>query len=166
MKTLKTKSGIAFYINDEDYPRVAQFRWYADDRGYIKRNQYDPKTGVGHPVYLHRYITGEPKGVEVDHINGNRQDNQRHNLRLCSHAENARNKSLRRGRRLKGAYPIPASKRWTARIRVEGKLLHLGCFDSELHACIAYDQAALHYYGEFSRLNFPKDGGERTTHQP
>jgi hypothetical protein len=102
---------------------------------------------------MHRLLLNPPEGVEVDHINGNTLDNRRANLRICTHAENSRN---RRGRSnsksgVKGVTPYPGG--WRATINVNGKNVHLGCFTNIDDAAEAYDEAATRYYGEFARTN-------------
>ena len=76
--------------------------------------------------------TGAWPEHDIDHTNGDRSDNRISNLRQVSHAENNRNaktyKSNTSG--LTGVAQIRNSKRWRARIRVNGNLLHLGYFDS------------------------------------
>ena len=44
--------------------------------------------------------------------------------------------------------------KWTAQIKVDGKHIHLGYFQSEKEAAKAYDKAALKYFGEFANPNF------------
>lgn len=94
-----------------------------------------------------------PKNKIVDHINGNRSDNRKSNLRLCVTRQNicnsrqySNNKSGYRGVRKR-------DKRWCAEISVKGKVLHLGSFDKKIDAARAYNRHALEYHGEFARLN-------------
>lgn len=80
----------------------------------------------------------------LDHVDGNGLNNQRSNLRVCTHTENARNRRLNKRATpsgLKGVYRR-ATGGWQARIRTAGKFLHLGDFDSKLEAAMAHDRAA------------------------
>ncbi len=110
-------------------------------------------------VYMHWAIIGKPpKGGLTDHINGNSLDNQKTNLRTCTHAENMRNRRSDQGSRshYKGVCWHNQNNKWVVRIAVNRKQIYLGCFISELDAAKAYDAAARAHHGEFARLNFPE----------
>lgn len=106
---------------------------------------------------FHREFMGARKGQIVDHINGNRLDNRRVNLRFCTNAENVRNsKKYNAGANpYKGTNYLKARDQWRALIRVDGKQIFLGSFNNATEAAMAYDKAAGEYFGEFARLNFP-----------
>lgn len=89
----------------------------------------------------------------IDHINGDPSDNRLVNLRNCSQAENARNVRVHRDTAsgLKGAYRD--KNKWTSRIFVNGKNVHLGTFPSPERAAAAYDAAARKLHGAFARTN-------------
>ena len=105
--------------------------------------------------YLHRLVMDAPKKVQVDHIDGNKLDCRRTNLRLCTHAGNMRNCRMRKnntsGR--KGVSWHRKSGKWQAQIRVNGKLIHIGLFEFPDEAATAYDQAAMKLHGEFALTN-------------
>jgi hypothetical protein len=107
---------------------------------------------------MHRLILNPPAGFVTDHINGNRLDNRRINLRIATHRQNCQNQ---RPKGLHSQY-IGVTKirqgkweRWMAQIRHDGIRIHLGYFTDEIEAARAYDQAALAHHGEFASLNFP-----------
>lgn len=104
---------------------------------------------------MHRVLLGAPAGVDVDHIDGNRLNNTIGNLRLCERRQNLMNSRKRTATtsKFKGVYWLAANRKWRAKINVEGKSKHLGCFAAEEDAARAYDQAALIYFGEFARIN-------------
>lgn len=110
---------------------------------------------------MHRAITNAPKGMDVDHINGNTRDNRRENLRVCTHAQNlAAGRPAKRANsksKYNGVGWNKSANQWMARIRINGKLTYLGCFKDETAAARAYDKAAREHFGEFARLNFPTE---------
>lgn len=91
----------------------------------------------------------------VDHINGDKLDNRAVNLRPCTNAENLRNGLSRGGSsRFKGVCFHKQNKNWISSITLNGKTTHLGSFESEVDAAIAYDKAAKEMHGKFARTNF------------
>lgn len=92
----------------------------------------------------------------VDHINGNGLDNRRCNLRVCSHGENMRNRTMNRNNRsgYKGVYfdPDKNGRPWRAQIRANGRKHSLGRFDTAEQAYEAYQKAAERLHGEFARV--------------
>ncbi len=103
-------------------------------------------------ILLHRYIMNAPVGVTVDHINGNRLDNRRANLRLCSQAENNRNKGKFKNNKsgYKGVSWNAQNSKWVAQIQLNGKKTHLGYFSNPAEAHEAYVTASLEQHAEYS----------------
>ena len=93
-----------------------------------------------------------PKGMSVDHINGNKLDNRKSNLRICTHAENLRNlkKAKNNTSGFKGVSWYSKSKKWRAVITFGGKYHHLGLFVKKQDAIDAYNQKAKEYFGQFA----------------
>lgn len=139
-------------LDDEDYDRIAAFRWHRRADGYAIRYAAATTTRIR----MHREVLGVPRSAIVDHANGNPLDNRRGNLRICTPSENAWNSRAIAGQRVKGVQPI--NSQWRARIRIEGRLTHLGMFATEVEAALAYDAAARRYFGEFACVNFPLAG--------
>ncbi len=105
---------------------------------------------------MHRMIMGEPKGMFVDHIDGNSQNNRRSNLRICTPAQNLQNQRPKGGTsRYKGVYFHKKDNKWMAKIGFNGKNTYLGLFEDEILAARAYDKKAKELFGEFAYLNFP-----------
>lgn len=113
-------------------------------------------------VPMHRFIMGNPEGMQVDHANGGTLDNRRANLRVCTHTENAQNARKMKNRettsRYKGVYWNSVCKKWQAYIGADHKSTYLGVFRSEEAAARAYNRAALERFGEFASLNEVEDG--------
>lgn len=82
-----------------------------------------------------------PHGMQIDHINGIRDDNRLCNLRLVTQRENDQNR-----RRARGYSWNKGSSKWEAYIRVDGVLLHLGLFTTEAAARAAYLKAKARYH--------------------
>lgn len=103
---------------------------------------------------MHALITGWPR---VDHRDGNGLNNQRTNLRQATALQNMwnRRKTAAAASRYKGVTWYRPTKRWTAAIRVGGRVRYLGYFRDEQAAARAYDTAAREVHGEFACLNFP-----------
>lgn len=104
---------------------------------------------------MHHHILPQREGFVVDHINRNRLDNRRENLRYASAEESMRNRGRFRNNTsgYKGVHWNKASQNWLASIRAGGKQLHLGCFLTPLDAAIAYNNAAVKLHEEFASLN-------------
>jgi hypothetical protein len=109
---------------------------------------------------MHRVVL-ERAGVDldgkvVDHINGNALDNRRSNLRAASKAENSwnskRKKQCRSG--FKGVRWHIEGRKWQARIKVNGREIHGGLFNTPEEAAHAYDQIAVKYFGAYAKTNF------------
>lgn len=102
------------------------------------------------------YVYGElpPKGVDIDHINGDRTDNRICNLRLASRSQNMANVGLKgtNSSGFKGVSWHKKSQRWRARIKVDYREIYLGSFDSPEEAHAAYAEAVKRYFGAFGRV--------------
>lgn len=108
---------------------------------------------------MHRLLTNAPKGSQVDHINGDKLDNRKINLRVCTHSQNQINRGKQKNNTsgFKGVYPQKQSKKYRAKISVNGKEYHLGYFDCPIEAAKAYNAATLNYHEEFAKLNIIPD---------
>ncbi|MHC4546375.1 MAG: HNH endonuclease [Planctomycetota bacterium] len=97
-----------------------------------------------------------PKGVLVDYINHNGLDNRKSNLWLCTNAQNCYNQRANANgtSKYKGVNWHKCSRKWSARIRCDGKFYNLGDFEDEMEAAMTYDKKVKELFGEFACLNF------------
>jgi hypothetical protein len=136
-------------VDDKDYDMLVALgmRWCVSD-GYAFNR------ALGR---MHRFLLEAPAGVMVDHRNGDRLDNRRENLRLCTNSQNQANRKVVRGvSNFKG---VTWQKRthgggyWKAQIVVNGVIIGLGSHRTDLDAAIAYNAGATKYFGEFAHIN-------------
>jgi len=109
----------------------------------------------GRTEYMHRVITSAPTGMFVDHINGNPLDNRRSNLRVCTNAENLRNRGKTRANTsgYKGVWFNKIANFWYAALTVDGCVKNLGNYSTAEAAALAYNKAVKKYHGNFAKLN-------------
>lgn len=156
MKKIPLPHGLFAIVDDDDYQELSKYKWHFND-GYAQRTVTRRKNGikVNKTIRMHRQILNAPPEKQVDHINRNRLDNRKANLRLCSGYENARNHGLRKDNTsgYVGVTYEKNNKKWVAKIRYRGERKHIGSFDCIHDAAKAYNEAALKYHGEYAFLN-------------
>ncbi len=156
VKTIKLgrKQDKETIVSDCDFEWLSQWKWTTFD-GYAMRRVGNSRKSGSKVVWMHREITECPQGLKVDHADRNRLNNQRHNLRVCTHAENCANTPKRQS--VDGFRGIQLVKgRYQARIGFERKVRYLGSFATAIEAATCYDDAAKELHGEFAILNFPQ----------
>jgi hypothetical protein len=142
----KTHGTHIFGLDDADWPLVSQYHW-----NIIKNKDHNAYYAHGYKkgirrrdqkrIKLHQLIMGL-NGPEVDHINRDGRDNYRENLRHIIHAGNMRNIIKPRKYNLPRGVELSSSSRYRARIRINGKITHLGMFDTIEAASTVYEAAA------------------------
>ena len=155
MKYIKLTHGKITLVDDENFEKLNKFNWQAYWGGW---NWYAVRTvmiyGKRTTIRMHREIMNAPEGIPVDHRNGNGLFNYKENLRLCTIQQNSCNrKQPHRQNKLnvKGVHLREDLKKFIAQIQVNGKKIHLGCFNALGDADNAYRQAEEKYFGEFAR---------------
>jgi len=144
-------NNFSFIVDTEDLPKVHGVLW-SSNKGYV----YNKKKGRLHKILM----PTSGKGEYVDHVDGNRQNNRKDNLRVCSHIENSRN--IHHNRRntsgYKGVWWDKRHKKWRAGIGYNGKNIKLGYFVSKEEAAKAYNHAATKFFGQYACLNNITEG--------
>lgn len=157
MIEIKLPRGLSTLVDSEDYERLMPYKWSANPADQRRENWYVATSVKGKKLYMHRFILGAPKGMLVDHWNGNGLDNRRENIRLCTRSQNCVNRRFgySPASGFRGVYLIPGGASYMARIWTGGKSTQLGYFATAAEAARAYDVAAFDRFGEFAVLNFP-----------
>lgn len=137
MKVVKISQNKQAIVDDEDFARVINWRWSHHHTGYVVRGK--PQ------ISLHRFIMGAKKGQYVDHVNGDRLDNRKENLRFCTRKQNQWNTRSYDGIHWRGD-----REAWIVRMRVDGRMKYIGYFKEKKDAEEARRQASLKYHGRFS----------------
>lgn len=157
-KEVALSKGKVAIVDDEDFDRVSEYRWFY--RGLHGRSsvEYAIRTfyrdGKHRTVYLHRFILDAPHGVEVDHIDRNGLNNRRSNIRLATRSLNEANKDHPLGKSgFRGVHPMRS--KWRGQIMVNQVTYRSTYFSDPVDAARWYDEQARKHFGEFARLNFP-----------
>lgn len=162
MREILLTQGKIALVDDEDFDRVNQYKWYAqkhpaNGRWYARRNE--SIAGTRTSLQMHRVIMGLEYGDprQVDHKDReNTLDNRRQNLRVTL-GQNPQNQGLHKDNTsgFKGVTWSKHAKRWQSQIRANDKEIFLGRFpaDAPELAAMAYDEAALSRFGEFAVTN-------------
>lgn len=141
-----------YAIIDVEYlETINKYNWFFH-HGYAVRRTGDQM------IQMHRVINKTQDGLLTDHINQDRSDNRKANLRSCNHAQNIRNGKPRGGSSFyHGVYWNKEKKAWQVSIRNNcGKKIYLGRFASEHAAALKYNDSALLFHGEYAKLNAVK----------
>lgn len=149
-KQINLTRGKYAIVDDADFAYLSQWKWYCTSTGYAARKE--PR---GHNLYMHRLLANSPKGLETDHINGNKLDNRRSNLRPCTHSQNKGNEGLRSTNTsgYKGVTWHKQRQKWNAHITHNRKNHSLGLYATPEEASIAYNKEALKIFGNFAKPN-------------
>lgn len=126
---IHTVRGDVILVSDSDFERVKQHCWSVDSKGYANAGG----KRLGGTVRLHRFIMGNTKGLHVDHINRNKLDNRRDNLRLVTNQQNHFNLSLAKNNKsgCTGVYYNKQCRKWCCQICHNGRCVHSELFDKK-----------------------------------
>jgi hypothetical protein len=144
-------NGVSFIVDKLDYEGVSKKPWYISAQGYVTTDI------EGKSAKLHNFLLLPVEGEVIDHINRNKLDNRRKNLRKCTKQQNCFNQSLRYTN-TSGFKGVTLDKRrntYYSRITYDGRTYHLGTFKAYqiIDAAKAYNQKAIELFGEYAFLN-------------
>lgn len=155
MKEIKLKHGETVLVDEEDFEELNKYKWCLNSGGYATR------MNDGHTsILMHRFINKTPKGLETDHINGNKLDNRRANLRSVTHSQNQIHSRLPKTNTsgFKGIVWDKKNKKWQVQIKLNQKNIYLGRYSDVELAKVARKEGEKLYFGkviqEFKVENF------------
>ena len=146
-------------VDDEDFEKVGHLKWHefkSKNRSKIYAKRNFRVNGVSKSELMHRVILGitDPK-ILIDHKNGDGLDNQKHNIRVCTNAQNTRNRDKIKTN-VSGYKGVSYNKKlscWECKIGVDNKTVNLGLYRTAVEAAIAYNEGATKYHRQYARPN-------------
>lgn len=103
MKKIPLSSGKKALVDDDDYEALIKHSWWFDGRYAVREKRYGPrKRNKKRKYYMHRVVMDCPKSMMVDHINGNKLDNRKENLMVCTQVENQQNRKRQQSNNTSG----------------------------------------------------------------
>ena len=148
MREIQLSRGNVAIVDNEDYEWLNRWKWYYS-AGYIIRPENNTT------IYMHRLVMGMLPGLmECDHINGNRADNRKSNLRICNRNQNTWNSPshVNSTSKCRGVH-CASNGKWHVKIQKDGKRYWCGQYSTEEEAIKVRNKKALELYGEYARLN-------------
>ena len=139
---IANRNNLIIQIDYEDIPAIKDSCFYEGAKKYIM---------LGHNTRLSRKIMNCPKDMVVDHINGDKRDNRKCNLRICTGPQNSYNRKVNSNSTsgYRGVTWHEKTKKWRASIYFNKKHISLGLFKDKVDAAKAYDNKAVELYGEY-----------------
>jgi hypothetical protein len=157
-KLIPLTQGQFAIVDNQDYDWLNQWKWHAQKGKttyYATRVDYSNGKKNRKLIFMHKVILGIGPEITGDHIDRNGLNNRRSNLRKATHSQNMCNRISFKASssKYKGVGIHKSTNKWAAYIRKNNVQKHLGLFDTEEEAAIAYNEAALTLHGEFALLN-------------
>lgn len=150
-KKIKLTHGKYALVDYEDFEYLNQWKWHLNDSGYAVRSEY-MRLGLNKytskNIRMHRLINNTPDGLSTDHINQNKLDNRKKNLRSVNKSVNAINSKIKNTNKswVTGVYWDKFTKKWRAEIKLNYKKITLGRFADIKDAIIARRKGELKYH--------------------
>lgn len=156
MKEIILKNGEICHVDDDWFIYLNQWNWKLSKKdGYAVRNGRKSDGDMWNKkIWMHRVINGTPKNKITDHINGNKLDNRKENLRTVDGKQNMYNKKPVKGSSsvYKGVFRLPDGK-FEVSIKINSKSVYIGKYSNEEAAANAYNLKAKELFGEYAWLN-------------
>lgn len=135
-------------VDEEDHEKLLAYKWHLSNGYAIKSQNYTT-------ISMHKFMLGEIPGKEIDHINGNKLDNRKSNLRFCTRRQNQYNAKPKNTNKsgFKGISWDSTHKKWRAALSVAGRCKFIGNFVDKMEAVKAYNKAVKIYHKEYAWLN-------------
>jgi hypothetical protein len=160
MKLIKLTQGKFAQVDDEDYKFLNQFKWdcrFIGNTYYTVTLLWDPVLNKGIKVYMHRLIMKFPTKLVIDHIDHNGLNNQKSNLRICTHRQNMLNSAKRKSGKTSKYIGVYIDKRGyiIGCVSMNNKTKYIGKFETEEDAARARDREVIKDPdGRYCILNF------------
>ena len=133
----------------EDWEKLKYYRWYKNMYGYAESNDENHKK-----IKMHKVIIGNVGNMIIDHINRNKLDNRKCNLRVVTKKANGLNRDLRKENTSGYAGVSEVDTGWKATITENGKNINIGIFSTKKRAIKARREAEKRIYGIYSNNNY------------
>jgi len=158
-KYIELVNGGRARVDASDYDSLTKHRWFKDTGGYAHRQGWNgPRDDSANHwvIWMHREVNGTPEGLYTDHINEDKLDNRRCNLRTVDKSRNSTNrpksKRAKVSSKLKGVSFHKATGLWRARITNRGKH-HTTYHQTEMQAALDYNRMARELFGDYAAGN-------------
>ena len=137
-------------IDIDDIDIVKSRKWTVNADGYVFTYEYDNNNKI-HRKTMHRILMNPKDNELVDHINLNKKDNRRSNLRIVNGSQNEMNKTFRSNNTSgkTGVWYDKKSNKWVAEIMIHKKKIYLGIFVDFNDAVKERRNAEIRYFGEY-----------------
>lgn len=147
----KRGAGKFALVDDEDYEELNKFRWYYNQHGYVTRVSLvrEGRRDKKH-IQIHRVIMKTPRGMDTDHRDGDKLNNQKINLRICNRMQNSRNSKIQLNNKSGFTGVHNHCGKWQANITINKKRIVLGSYRNIEDAIIKRREAVLKYFGEYA----------------
>jgi hypothetical protein len=153
MKEIPLTKGRMAIVDDQDFEWLSTYKWYFNSQKGYAATPKKMQDGTTKTISMQREIMNTPAGMETDHINGNKLDNRRENLRVATHTQNQSNRGKQKNNTSGFKGVILLNGKWYRQIKYKWKNYHGGPFNTPEEAAADYDRAALELHGEFSNTN-------------